>query len=103
MRQTAPEPRASAITASAVAVKEYPYRKILVTGAAGKVGSRLVELWGADNELGRLRCMVRGFRNAARIMRFPIEVVEADLLDYRSVLKAAAGCDAIVHLGIGDQ
>jgi nucleoside-diphosphate-sugar epimerase len=36
-------------------------------------------------------------------MRFPVEVVEADLLDPPSLRKAIAGCDAIIHLGAGEK
>ncbi len=93
-----------ATTASAV-VREVdsPYKKILVTGAAGAVGSRLIELWADQNRLSELRCMVRSYRTAARIMRYPLEIVEADLLDKVAVKRAAEGCDAIVHLGVGEN
>ncbi len=77
--------------------------KILVTGASGAVGSRLVEMWAEQGSLDRLRGMVRSYRTAARILRFPLEVVEADLLDKDSVRRAAAGCDAVVHLGVGEK
>jgi predicted dehydrogenase/nucleoside-diphosphate-sugar epimerase len=79
------------------------YQKILVTGAAGSVGSRLVEMWAEEGRLGELRCMVRSYRTAARIMRYPLEVVEADLTDEAAVRRAVEGCDAIVHLGVGDK
>ena len=36
-------------------------------------------------------------------MRFPVEVVEGDLEDRAAVEKAARGCDAIVHLGVGER
>jgi len=35
-------------------------------------------------------------------MRFPADVVEADLSDADSVKRAAVDCDAIVHLGVGE-
>jgi predicted dehydrogenase/nucleoside-diphosphate-sugar epimerase len=79
------------------------YKKILLTGAAGSVGSRLVEMWAEAGRLDRLRCMTRSYRTAARMMRFPVEVVEADLLDKSAVIEAARGCDAILHLGVGDK
>ncbi|HEX8423129.1 MAG TPA: Gfo/Idh/MocA family oxidoreductase, partial [Pyrinomonadaceae bacterium] len=63
------------------------YQKILVTGAAGAVGSRLVEMWAQEERLGELRCMVRSYRTAARIMRYPLEVVEADLTDEAAVRR----------------
>jgi predicted dehydrogenase/nucleoside-diphosphate-sugar epimerase len=78
-------------------------RKILVTGATGAVGSRLVERWAAAGQLGRLRCMARGYGQAARLMRFPVEIVEADLGDRASLERAARGCDAVVHLAVGER
>jgi nucleoside-diphosphate-sugar epimerase len=36
-------------------------------------------------------------------MRFPADVVEADLLDPRSIDNAVRGCDAIIHLGAGEK
>ena len=93
-----------AITASAaVRAFDYPYKKILVTGVAGSVGSRLVEMWADQNRLSELRCMVRSYRTAARIMRYPLEIVEADLTDKVAVKRAAEGCDAVVHLGVGEK
>jgi predicted dehydrogenase/nucleoside-diphosphate-sugar epimerase len=95
---------ACAIGSTTVTVEQeaQPYRKILLTGATGMIGSRLVEMWAARGRLGELRCMVRSYNNAARLMRFPVDVVEADLIDAESVKRAAVGCDAIVHLGVGE-
>jgi predicted dehydrogenase/nucleoside-diphosphate-sugar epimerase len=92
-----PEPESAARL-----VPSHPYKKILVTGASGSVGSRMVELWAAEGRLAELRCMVRGYRTAARIKRYGVEIVEADLTDAVGVKRAAEGCDAIVHLGVGD-
>jgi len=88
-----------------VTIKESsaPYQKILVTGSAGQIGSRLVEMWAARDQLQQVRCMVRSYRAAARLMRFPVETVEADLLDLEAVRRAASGCDAIIHLGLGER
>ena len=79
------------------------YKKILVTGAAGSVGSRLIEMWAERGRLDQLKCMTRSYRTAARIMRFPVDVAEADLLVKEAVRGAAHGCDAIIHLGVGEQ
>ena len=82
---------------------DMPYRKVLVTGANGHVGTRLVEMWAARGDLGRLRCLLHSYRNAAPILRYPAEVVEGDLLDHAAVSAAAQGCDAIVHLAVGER
>jgi predicted dehydrogenase/nucleoside-diphosphate-sugar epimerase len=105
MRQPLPEPwTVGLVTGSADPSDAWPaYEKILVTGAAGSVGSRLVEMWAGRGCLDQLRCMARGYRTAARIMRFPADLAEADLLDRAAVMKAAHGCDAIIHLGVGEK
>ncbi len=36
-----------------------PFRKILVTGATGAVGSRMIEMEAAAGALDRYRCLVR--------------------------------------------
>jgi predicted dehydrogenase/nucleoside-diphosphate-sugar epimerase len=100
-RRQLSEPWAEHYAPAAVTEQVAPYRKILVTGAAGLIGSRLVEMWTARDQLPQLRCMVRSYRTAARLMRFPVETVEADLTDSESVRRAAAGCDAIIHLALG--
>jgi len=82
---------------------ELPYRKVLLTGASGHVGTRLVEMWAARGDLGRVRCLLRSYKNAAPLLRYPAEVAHGDLLDRAAVEQAARGCDAIVHLAVGDH
>jgi nucleoside-diphosphate-sugar epimerase len=105
MRQPLPESMAVGLVTGSAGQSDArpPYEKILVTGATGSVGARLVEMWADSGCLDQLRCMARGYRTAARIMRFPADVAEADLLDRAAVKKAAHGCDAIIHLGVGEQ
>lgn len=86
-----------------VQVGDSNFRKVLLTGATGHIGSRFVEMSAARGDLSFLRCMTRSYHTAARIMRFPVEVVEADLLDLESVRKAMRGCDAVIHLGAGEK
>lgn len=83
--------------------RTHPFKKILVTGASGSVGSRMIEMWAAAGRLSELRCMIRSYRTASRIMRFAPDIAEADLTDEQAVMRAAEGCDAIVHLGVGDK
>ena len=103
MRKELPEPWSAPSKSNRLRPPLPEYKKILVTGTTGAVGSRLVEMWAELGGLGQLRCMVRSHRTAARVMRFPLEVIEADLLDKESVRRAAQGCDAILHLGVGEK
>jgi predicted dehydrogenase/nucleoside-diphosphate-sugar epimerase len=102
-RSTASGACATESTTGRVEQEARPYKRILLTGATGVIGSRLVEMWAADGRLGELRCMIRGYNNAGRLMRFPVDVVEADLVDAEAVKRAAIDCDAIVHLGVGEE
>lgn len=95
------EPWARGYLPASVADQHGPYKKILVTGASGKVGSRLIEVWAERNRLPELRCMVRTYGAASRLLRFPVETVEADLTNVERVRRAVEGCDAIIHLGVG--
>jgi predicted dehydrogenase/nucleoside-diphosphate-sugar epimerase len=98
MRRRSPEPWTSPLPGP----RHAPSGKILVTGAAGRIGSRMIELWHAGGRLKELRGVVRRYHHAARIMRFDIEIVEADLRDRRAVEKALAGCTEVVHFASGD-
>ena len=71
--------------------------KILVTGATGYIGGRLVpRLLDSGHEV---RCMVR---NPQKLSLYPwrdqVEVVAGDVLDERSVKDAMIGCDAAAYL-----
>ena len=70
-------------------------KKILITGAAGLVGSAL-------------RLHLRGryamrllFHNRVPEVEAEDEVVVSDLSDFESMVEAGAGVDAIIHMGIG--
>lgn len=69
--------------------------KILITGATGKVGSRLARrlaLQGKD-----VRALVRDTAHAAPLREGGIELVEGDLLDADSLAAAVRGVEAVVH------
>ncbi len=80
-------------------------RTALVTGAAGFIGSHLVEAlleqgvqvrafvrYSSDHHIGNLRWLPAEKRAA-------LEIVFGDLRDWDAVLSAARGVDAIFHLG----
>lgn len=69
-------------------------RRVLVTGVAGFIGSRIcaaVAAQGAD-----IRALVR--RKSRRLSALAgVEILRGDLRDHEAVLAAAAGCDTIVN------
>ena len=75
-------------------------KRILVTGAGGFLGCRLVErlLLG---EGVPVRAMAHRPAGTARLARLPVEIVWADITDPASVEQAVAGCDVIVHCAYG--
>jgi nucleoside-diphosphate-sugar epimerase len=69
--------------------------RILITGATGFIGGRLVEVLA--NRCARIRVATSDFRNCARVARFRVELVKGDLWDYGSLVHAAADCNVIFH------
>lgn len=69
--------------------------KILVTGATGKVGSRLTKRLAQRGD--HVRALVRDATRAASLREDRIELAEGDLLDVDSLAAAARGVDAVVH------
>ena len=69
--------------------------KILVTGATGKVGSRLSKRLAQRGD--QIRALVRDRARAAELRDANIELAEGDLLDVESLAAAVRGVDAVVH------
>jgi len=69
--------------------------KVLVTGATGKVGSRLSKRLAQRGD--RVRALVRDATRAAALREARIELVTGDLLDADSLAAAVRGVDAVVH------
>jgi NAD(P)-dependent dehydrogenase (short-subunit alcohol dehydrogenase family) len=69
-------------------------RRVLVTGAAGNIGSYFAE---HSHEKYAMRLMVRAGDERGCIEQYG-EVVEGDLLDLEQMKKLCAGMDTVVHL-----
>lgn len=74
---------------------------VLVTGAAGFIGSHVVQLLLSEGN--DVRATVRNLENALFLKslsqndRSSLELVEMDLLESESVHNAVEGCDTIIH------
>lgn len=74
---------------------------VLVTGATGFIGGRLVEhLVRAEG--ATVRALVRNFANAPRLARFAIDMIPGDLLSPEALDRAVAGCDVVFHCAYGN-
>ncbi len=85
----------------AVIFRESPFpasdelRTVLVTGAAGRIGSCFAEL---SHDRYKLRLMVRGDEAEIDAIRPFGDVVECDLADQQGLKDACAGIDTVIHL-----
>jgi len=69
---------------------------VLVTGATGSIGGRLVEKLVLDHQ-AHMRVLVRNFSNLSRVSRLPVSVYPGDVTDPAAVDKAVEGCDFVFH------
>lgn len=69
---------------------------ILVTGATGFVGPRVVHALRAHGHA--VRALVRPGSSTRQLDAWGCELARGDVTDASSVVDAAAGCDAVVHL-----
>lgn len=75
---------------------------ILVTGASGFIGGWLAEtlcLSRSDN----VRAGIRSWSSAARLARFPVELVLCDVMDAEQIARVMAGVTCVIHCAIGSS
>ncbi|MFH0915197.1 MAG: SDR family oxidoreductase [bacterium] len=70
---------------------------IVVTGAAGQVGNVLLRSLAADGVTG-LRALVSPGGRTAPVAGLDVEVIEADVRSYDSLLRAFWGAEVVFHL-----
>lgn len=71
------------------------HMKILITGATGKVGSRLAKRLAQRGD--QVRALVRDLTRGADLREAGIELAEGDLLKVESLASALRGVDVVVH------
>src|SRR5689334_19822718 len=76
--------------------------RVLVTGATGFVGSRLIEIMSLT-EFCVPRAFIHSTNSAARVTRLPVDHVLGDLCNKGDVRRAMLGCTAVVHLALGSD
>jgi nucleoside-diphosphate-sugar epimerase len=77
-------------------------RPILVTGAGGFIGGRVVEVLHGIPGIS-VRASVRRWSSAVRIGRLPVEIVPCDITEPEQVRRAMEGIGGVVHCAYGDQ
>ena len=76
--------------------------RYLLTGATGFIGTRLVERLSETPD-ARLRCLLRSYRRAAGVARFPVELIRQDLGDVEAIRQSMRGVRYVVHLAYGND
>jgi len=74
---------------------------ILVTGAAGFIGGRMVERLRAEPDV-RILAGVRSWKGCARVARLGVEMVRCDVIDASGVAQAMQGVDTVIHCAMSD-
>src|SRR5690625_3823055 len=73
---------------------------VLITGATGFIGGRLVEMLAGR---ARGRALVSAYTRTSRIARFPVEMIRGGIRDATVVLEAAQGAAVICHGAYGSR
>lgn len=87
--------------------------KIFITGAAGKTGTALLEHMFERDEVGKnevvpfelppgsdadVTCLCRSDACRERLSRFPVDIIEGDASDVRSLGRAYRGEETVIHI-----
>ena len=76
--------------------------RYLVTGATGFIGTRLIERLSETPD-ARVRCLLRSFRRAAGVARFPVQLVRQELGNVAALKNSMRDVRYVVHLAYGND
>lgn len=83
-------------------IEDSKEKKILVTGATGFVGGRVVEMLHlAGYEHYKVVAGIRQWGSAARLGRFPVDIVTMDLMEKDQIAKGLEGVTHVIHCAKG--
>jgi predicted dehydrogenase/nucleoside-diphosphate-sugar epimerase len=71
-------------------------KTVLVTGATGGIGGRLVEKLVIEHQ-AQVRVLAHNLSNLSRVGRLPVSIYAGDVTDPDSVDRAVQGCDCVFH------
>jgi nucleoside-diphosphate-sugar epimerase len=75
-------------------------KTILVTGATGFIGGRLIEVLHKYHNC-QVRALVHNYTNASRLARLPVKMIGGDVTNLPAMTNAAEGCDIVIHAAMG--
>lgn len=80
---------------------DYTGKRVLVTGGTGFIGGRLAERLCFEHG-AEVVVLLRDWRRAVWASRLPARLVEGDVTDPVSTLRAMDGCQLVFHCAMGD-